>query len=160
MLLKRGHHMKINRIAMTSAVVLAGVFGMTQGPLAQTPGQAPSATITTRCVPADQLARAGTPGSVPGSTTQSGSSTTPGSSATAPPPSSASPGTTSSTSPASGSTSSTAGQNTSARNGSSDAAASCPPGTVPVTQTTQHNQPAGTTTAPDATPSTPAPPQK
>jgi hypothetical protein len=24
----------------------------------------------------------------------------------------------------------------------------------------QHNQPAGTTTAPDATPSTPAPPQK
>jgi len=80
--------------------VLAGVFGMTQGPRAQTPGPTTSTTTTTRCVPADQLARAGAPGSVPGSTTQPGSSATQGSSTTAPPPS-ASPG----TSPNPGSTS-------------------------------------------------------
>jgi hypothetical protein len=71
MLLKKGHHMKINRIAMTSAVVLAGVFGMTQGPLAQTPGQAPSAkhdALRAR----RSIGAPGTPGSVPGSTDATG----------------------------------------------------------------------------------------
>src|SRR3954463_3410919 len=82
MLLKGERHMKIDRITMTGAVVLAGVFGITQSPLAQTPGP-----TTTRCVPADQVARSGAaPGSTTGTTPNSGAtsgSTTPGSSSTA-----------------------------------------------------------------------------